>query len=305
MKRYLSYFTAAKVWEIPNINEVLGFNISEYALEDITISDHNMRFSNGGKKVHACVLDLPANAITERNGKKVASPELLFLQLANRLNIHRLILLGLQMCSFPPGEPSKAIMTKKKLIRFLAETSGHRGHRRSLRAAKYLEDGSASIMESIAFMILSLPHALGGYGLDGVVFNHEISIKGSTLPHFKQRCCFVDLYYKQAKIAVEYESFAYHSRPSELGKDAIRSAILNRKGIKVLHMNTIQIYDHLACRDFAHVLATCLGRRIQIRAKEFAKMHTQLRELLPECKPDTRTPEANQGQLPESCDYTG
>ncbi len=286
MEQYLSYFTAAKIWEIPNINEVLGFKISEYNLEDITISEHKMRFSNGGKKVHACGLNLPVNALTERNGKQIASPELLFLELASRLNIHRLILLGLQLCSFPPGEPSRAITTKNKLNRFLAETPGHRGHRKALRAVKYVENGSASIMESIVYMILSLPHALGGYGLDCAVFNHEIRIRGRTLPHLKQRRCFVDLYYKYAKIAVEYESFAYHSRPSEQGKDAIRSAILNRQGVKVLHMNTIQIYDNLACRDFAHILATRLGKRIQIRAKEFAKMHIQLRELLPESKPD-------------------
>ncbi len=287
IEQYLSHFTAAKMWEIPSIDEVLGFKISEYNSEDITVSDHNTRFSSGGKKVHACGLDLPANAIAERNGKKIASPELMFLELASQLSIHRIIFMGLQLCSFPTGEPSKAITTKKKLNRFLAETSGHRGHRKALRAVKYVEDGSASIMESIAYMILTLPHALGGYGLDGAVFNYEIRIKGRTQPHLRQRCCFADLYYKQAKIAVEYESFAYHSRPSEQGKDAIRSVILNRQGVRVLHMNTIQLYDRNACRDFAHTLATRLGKRIQIRAKEFAKMHIQLRALLPEGKSST------------------
>lgn len=281
MEKYFSHFTAARVWDIPHIDDVLGFRLSEYGSEDITVSDSSARFKYNSKLVHACKLKLPADAVIERDGKMVASPELLFLELANRLSIQRLILLGLQLCSFPPGEPFKAITTKQKLIRFLAKAQGQRGHRKALRAVKYLEDGSASVMESLTYMFLTLPHTLGGYGLSGAVFNHQIRIKGGIPTHFRQRSCFADLYYKQAKIAVEYESYAYHSRPQDQGKDAIRSIILNRQGIRVLHMNTIQLYDIHACNDFAHALATRLGKRIQVRTNDFVKMCIQMRELLP------------------------
>ncbi len=281
MEKYFSHLTAAKTWDIPNIDNVLGFHLSEYGSEDITVNDNSERFRRKSKLVHSCGLNLPVNAVTERSGKRVASPELIFLELANQLSIHRLILLGLQLCSFPPGEPFKATTSKQKVNRFLAKTQGHRGHRKALRAIKYVENGSASIMESLVYMILTLPNALGGYGLGGAVFNYEIKLKGGSPLHIRQRSCFADLYYKQVKVAVEYESFAYHSRPQEQGKDAIRSTILNRKGVKVLHMNTIQLYDIVACNDFAHTLATSLGKRIFIRAKDFEKMHIQIRELLP------------------------
>lgn len=278
---YFSHFTAAQMWDIPNIDDALGFQLSEYGSEDITAKDRSARFRRNSKLVHSCGLSLPVDAIMERNGNMVASPELLFLELANQLSIHRLILLGLQLCSFPPGEPFKAITTKQKLNQFLAKTQGHRGHRKALRAVKYVEDGSASIMESLVYMFLTLPNALGGYGLGDAVFNYEIRLKGRLPFYIKQRSCFADLYYKQAKIAVEYESFAYHSRPQEQGRDAIRSTILNRQGVKVLHMNTIQLYDFDACNDFVHTLATRLRKRIYIRTKEFEKMHAQMRELLP------------------------
>lgn len=281
MDKYFSHFTAAQMWDIPYIDDVLGFKLSEYDLEDITVNNNNVRFRCKGKLVHSCGLNLPVDAILERNGKMVASPELLFIELANQLSIHRLILLGLQLCSFPPGEPYKAITTKQKLHQFLTKTHGHRGHCRALRAVKYIEDGSASIMESLVYMFLTLPHALGGYGLGDAVFNYEIRLKGRLPPHIKQRSCFADLYYKQAKIAVEYESFAYHSRPQEQGRDAIRSTILNRQGIKVLHLNTIQLYDTYACNYFAHTLATRLRKRIYIRSNDFQKMHDRMRELLP------------------------
>lgn len=302
MERYFSHFTAARMWDIPHIDEVLGFQLSEYDSEDITVNSNSERFRCKSKLVHSCGLNLPNGAVMERNGKIVASPELLFLELASRLSIQRLIFLGLQLCSFPPGEPFKAITTKQKLIKFLAKTQGHRGHYKALRAAKYVEDGSASIMESLAYMLLTLPHALGGYGLGGAVFNHEIRLKG-RIPLYVKRICFVDLYYKQAKVAVEYDSFAFHSRPQEQGKDAVRSTILNRKGIKVLHMNTIQLYDIDACNNFAHTLATRLGKRIYIRAKDFAKMNIQLRELLPRMFPISDTIDTS--SVTEECGELG
>lgn len=165
MKKYLSHFSAAEMWDIAYIEAVFGTKTEEKDPIDITVSEHNARFSNNGKKVHSCELALPTGAITSRNGKMVASPQLLFLELACELSIHRLILPGLQLCSHPPGIPSGAVTTKQKLNTFLAKTSGHRGHRKAVRTVKYTENGSASVMESIAYMILTLPHSLGGYGL--------------------------------------------------------------------------------------------------------------------------------------------
>ena len=90
-----------------------------------------------------------------------------------------------------------------------------------------------------------------------------------------------DLYYKQAKLAVEYESFAFHNSPSEQGKDVMRSAILGRQGVEVMRLSAIQLYNKDACMDFAFNLAFRLGKRIQIRTKKFDGMHAFLRVLLP------------------------
>ncbi len=284
MKGYLSHFSAAKAWNIPYIEAVLGNEIKEDNMNDITVFEQNSRFYVNGKKVHSCKTPLPSGAVTVRNGMMVASPELLFLELSNKLSIHQLILLGLQLCSHLPGQPSKAITTKQKLSAFIAKTTGHWGHRKAENAVKHVENGSASIMESIAYMILGLPHNLGGYGLNGAVFNHEIRLKGEAKNHLGQNRCFVDLYYKKAKIAVEYESLTYHNSPSEQGKDLIRSEVLKKQSIDVLHLSTLQLYNSVACRTFASNLATRLGKRMQIRAKKFDEMHASLRALLPNSK---------------------
>jgi hypothetical protein len=285
MKTYLSHLSAAIEWNIPYIDAVLGYEIDKSDPPHITVTDPNARFRNNGKKVHSCKLALPASAVVSRNGKKVASPELLFLELASNLSIHRLILLGLQLCSHPPGLPSLAITTKQRLNTFLSKTAGHRGYRKSMQAVKYLENGSASIMESIAFMILTLPYSLGGYGLRGPVFNYEIRLNGEGRKRLGQKRCFADLYYKHAKLAVEYESFAFHNSPLEQGKDLIRSAVLERKGIDLMRLSTIQLYSTEACKDFAYNLAARLKKRIRIYSERFDEMHSLLRALLPDEKP--------------------
>ncbi len=62
----------------------------------------------------------------------------------------------------------------------------------------------------------------------------------------------------------------------------MRSAILERQGVNVMHLTTIQLYDSDACRNFAYNLAARLGMRIQIRTIKFDDMHTLMRALLPD-----------------------
>lgn len=285
MKDYLSHYSAAAYWKIPYLETVLGSEIAETNPMDFTVSTLSDRSRKKGRIIHWCKLALPAGALVSKSDKTVASPELTFLELADKLSIHQLILLGLQLCSHSPGNPSEAITTKRKLKAFLAKTPGHRGYRKALRAVKYIENGSASFMESMAYMVLTLPHALGGYGLSGPVFNHEIKLRGKGGKRLSQKRCFADLFYKQAKLAVEYQSFTFHSSPSEQGKDMMRSAVLYRQGIQVMFLSTIQLYDKDACQDFALNLAAQLGKRIQIRTRKFHRMQGLLRALLPEAKP--------------------
>ncbi len=271
------------------ITELEDSNIEEPDNTEITVLNYNARFRINGKKVRSKELPLPNGAIKIVAGNKVASPELVFLELACKLSIHRLILLGLQLCSHKSGSPSEAITTKQKLNKFLAKTAWHRGHRKAIRAVKYVENGSRSIMESLSYMMLCLPYALGGYGLSGAVFNYEIKIGNEAFLRLAQDRCFIDLYYKHAKLGVEYDSFAHHNSPSEQAKDAIRSSVQKRQCKETMHLSTVQLYDRKASKDFAYNLASHLGKRIHIRTKKFEKMHMLIRELLPTVRPGNET----------------
>ncbi|MGI6719472.1 MAG: hypothetical protein ACOX4E_01070 [Anaerovoracaceae bacterium] len=314
MDRYLSHLSAAAFWNTPYLDVVCGNVRSEernslrdrvqqsYVDRSRTTLRHaetvsspqtysgiptytyanrsSLRYSKS-QITHLCQQPLPAGAIRTIEGIKVASPELAFLQLANILDIHRLILLGLQLCSHPPGKPSEAISTKLNIYKFVHKANGMYGRLKAIRACKYIADGSSSIMESIVYMILALPHALGGYGFSDPLFNYEIKLKDDSARLLGQKYCYLDLYYQEAKLAVEYDSFAFHGSPVEQGRDSLRSTALERQGIDVMSLRTIQVYDEKACSDFAHNLSGRIGKRIQIRTHRFSPMHAHLRSLLP------------------------
>lgn len=163
--RYISHFSAATFWDIPYLDVVLGSSANLCEAIDYTYYRSSNRYFGKGERAHLCQTPLPARAVKCVSGKYIASPELVFVQLAGKIDFHRLILLGLQLCSHPPGKPELSVTTKNKLKNFVDKSSGLEGHRKAAQAIKYLENGSASIMESLAFMVLTLPNFLGGYGL--------------------------------------------------------------------------------------------------------------------------------------------
>jgi hypothetical protein len=128
MNSYLSCLSAAIFWDVPHIETVIGRKITVYDVVEITVSDFNACFYTKGKRVYSCRVPLPDDAVISQNGIRVASPELLFLEFARRLDIRRLILFGLQLCAHKPGQPYDALTTKRKLEVFLAKTPGHWGH---------------------------------------------------------------------------------------------------------------------------------------------------------------------------------
>jgi hypothetical protein len=311
MNAYLSHRSAAEYHNIPFLEAVLPGTddaAGRGRKTELTYRESAKRSKSKRIRSHVSTLALPQGAVVARHTPPVApgsanarhetseapnaghgaadavraaSPELVFLQMASSLDLHRLILLGLQLCAHPPGRPSDALSSKRKIMAFIGKTQGHAGHRKAAQAAKYLADGSWSIMESLAYMILALPNALGGYGLRGAVFNKEIALdrQGSLL--LSQQRCFADLYYDKAQLAVEYQSLAHHATAAEQGKDMLRAGVLERQGVAVMQFSAIQLYDRYACRDFAFNLAARLGRRIQIRAASFGAMQNRLRCLLP------------------------
>ncbi|MDR1778737.1 MAG: endonuclease domain-containing protein [Clostridiales Family XIII bacterium] len=290
MKKFVSHNSAAEYWQIPYMTSVLhptsGDKLAPTENEHYGVTCRKDRRPSADYHCHLNSVALPPDAIVNTQDRQVASPPLVFLEYASILPFHSLVLLGLQMCSHPPGKPELALTTKQQLSAFVEEMNRRkvrrlRGQPRALKALKYIENGSDSIMESLTFMLLTLPQVHGGYGLKGACFNHEIPLTPTAQRRLGQRRCFVDLYYPAARLAVEYDSFKHHSTPAEQGKDMLRASALERQGISVMPLSPLQLYDKLSFEEFAYNLAARLGKRIRNEAKNFDTAHGKIRALLP------------------------
>lgn len=282
---YYSHYSAACLWGIPHLDTVLGTYGAQRALGneaiDISVDCLNERYWRKGRILHSCNMDLPRDARVKKDGMMVSSPSLLFLELATKLDMQHLILLGLLLTSHPPGEPDKALTTKKKITKLVEAVPTYKGNNKAKQALEYIENGSASLVEALAYMIFVLPHSLGGYGFKGVTLNHEVELNIEAQKNLKQKRCFVDLYFGKARLAVEYDSFAHHNTPADQAKDMLRASVLERQGITVMRLGTVQLYDSQACELFVKNLAARLEKRIRIRNEGFEAAHQSLRALLP------------------------
>jgi hypothetical protein len=279
MNAYISHASAAKLLGVPFLEAVLGSETSSL-LAHQTFRREKHRARHGAVKSHVASRPLPQRSVVVIDGEHVAGPELLFLELAPSLGFQRTVLLGLALCGHPNRHPEKALSSAGKLRRFAENAVWHRGRRTAMQAAKYLTNGSASVMESLLYMFLVLPHHYGGYGLRGAEFNFEISLADKNGVLGKEHLN-IDLYWESAKLAVEYDSYAYHANRNSWVHDARRFTTIENLGFHTVSVNTAQIYSQKAMEEVARLIAGHLGKRIQIRDSGFMAAQAKLRTLLP------------------------
>lgn len=285
MESYLSHFSAARLWDIPYLHVVLGYHSSEQMLSDQkapvqrTCLNRAKRTRPSSIESHYKVLPLPSEAVLIHKNELVASPELIFLDVAKDMDFHRAVLLGMQLCASDTTR-REPLTTKAKLESFLEKCRMHHGYKAALLATRYIADNSWSVMESLLYLLLTLPNQYGGYGLKGAVLNHEIKMK--RMKEWKQEERFIaDLYWKEAKLVVEYDSYTFHNNSASWMKDSRRIATLERNGHKTLSITTSQLYDDQAFYEAALVISKLLKKRISIRTSQFEDQKRLLRKLLP------------------------
>lgn len=285
IKKYVSHFSAAKLWNIPYLDYFLKDEYMDQfkhdPITDITVTNQSLRYSRKNCRIHLNTRPLPRGAIANRNGLIISTPEFIFLELAKELNIYELILFGLQLCSHPPGQQDYAVTTKRKLKEFLKKTCGFDGHLKATQALKYIKNGSNSIMESIVFIVFSLPYRLGGFGFDSICFNSEISLNSSAQSNLTQKRCYVDLFYPEGNLAIEYDSNQHHDSIAKYDKDMLRSNTIKSQGIDVLHITKNQLYRKKSCEQLAYNIAKQSGKRLRYQTKAFYQSNFKLRKLLP------------------------
>lgn len=289
MNSYLSHISALNYWDVPYLHVVFGYSSAEQLEKACLRKSQRTYFEQSERPKDECIeahsqaLSFPRGSYLRQDKDLVASPELAFFQLANKLSFHRAVLLGMQLCSAKPSEnflEREVLTTPRKINEFIKKCHRHRGSAAAAQAAKYITGNSLSVMESLLFMVLTLPNKYGGFGLSGAKLNHEILLH-TGYGGKRARKAYADLCWEQARLIVEYDSYAFHNQKESWIKDAKRSAMLENNGYRVITVTTEQLYNEQAFLDVASVIAKTLGKRLQLRAVNYKEEKARLWGLLP------------------------
>lgn len=256
MKKFLCGRKALEHWGFVDVCTTLS--LPDYP-EYIVFSDRDF---NRPSHIHWCQIKA-ARRYTE-NG--ICTPPYLFLRYAHALSLLKLIYLGLEMCSCPPG--MRPLCSVRKLRDCALSLEGHRGRRKALQAVQYIQNNSSSPMESKLYMQLCLPNFLGGCGFPKAVLNKPVQVESKQY--------YLDIYFPGTRLGIEYDSFEYHSNARSFSQDNLRDAKLRTASYRLIHVKPGQLNDLEAFQDLVTNISHQLKQPIRIRTPKFFKPFKEL-----------------------------
>ncbi|WP_417305186.1 hypothetical protein [Ellagibacter isourolithinifaciens] len=223
----------------------------------------------------------------------VASPELVFMQLAQRRPLEEAVYFGFALCSLYRIDPTalgglrqrderllssaeyviadKPLTTVKRIENFLDTAKGNLDCKKARSALKFVRDGSRSPMESALAITLGLPRIRGGFGLGVGQMNHAVRIFNGTDWAGERRYVarypdisieHTDLSGRKNTVGIDYDGRAFHSTASALARDARRrNEIAPIRGFTHLSINAQEATDFIAFCRFADQARRALGIR--------------------------------------------
>lgn len=261
--------------------DVLGSMPEEFAIPgrpvDVLIFDERQRRRSNDVTCHLWQTNLPEGAFYKARGVYISSPEFTFLQLASVLSIEQLIALGCELCGsyvlLPEGvtHPGSLDSMPKRLSpltnagkmgAFIEACGKARGKEKAARALKYVVDGSRSPMETMAYMLLCLPVALGGYGLPKPEMNAVIPLDDEAKAIARRGHCEGDLCWLDPKLDIEYHG-EVHVGASQMKSDVGRELGIEHMGWRVMTITSPQVLDAVQLEVVAKEAAARIGKRLR------------------------------------------
>ncbi len=216
----------------------------------------------------------------------VSSPELCFVQMAGILSLAELVALGYEFCGgyrldkedekergFRDDPPLTSVVS---LHSYVGKAVGMVGRKKAIQALRFIADGSRSPMETALAILLTFPYRLGGYGFPVPLLNYPIEVPAGTRRAHGTTELYSDLYWKEEKVDVEYDSDAYHAHPTQLSRDAARRNSLSSAGVTVITVTWGQVVYPTRLREVAEALSKLLNKRLQLSRLDFAVHHAKL-----------------------------
>lgn len=274
------------------------FGVREEPLH-ILVGQQRARSKSSRVVSHLMKAQAPSGSFCRvEEGLYVSSPELCFVQMATRLSLPELIMLGFELCGSYALDPLDArrfgrrepLATAESLARFAQRAEGIHGRKAAMRAARMVIDGSASPMETALAMLLSLPRMLGGFGIEKPCLNWRINLSDDARLTAGRSFLVCDLFWEKAKLDVEYDGRLYHSRPQHVESDAARRNALGAMGIAVITATAAQVHDPARLKSLAADVARRTGGRPFKSDDAWRRRHAELRARVLDTRPATTGP---------------
>lgn len=221
-------------------------------------------------------------------GVYAVPPEECFLELARCLPFPYLVETGFEICGryaravgeFDELVKRPQLTSVAKLAVFLEGQGSVPGVRTARRALSYILDGSMSPMETVDVELLCLPVKLGGYAFPLPQMNGVVSVEARYRSHVRKPYYLCDLYWPEARFAIEYDSNLHHTGAERIAEDAIRRIDLAYLGIEVATLTQRQAFDRREMDRIAQLLAKRLGIRLRMERLDPAGAQGALRNQL-------------------------
>ena len=172
-------------------------------------------------RAHQCGCNLPAQSILWLDEyASVVCPELLFVQMAETLELGQLVMLGNELCGTftrsahdPVGGPvvdhAAPVATVDSIHWYLEQVVGMRGSQQARLALLHVHDGAASVPEAKLATMYELPREECGYGMGPITLNKCVRVAKTQDPQ-KQRARYPDILFSFAPVGINYDGEKDH-----------------------------------------------------------------------------------------------
>lgn len=320
MALYLSHMTALDFWRVvyridraPGAPEsIVALGKASCPLSDIrpTLPSwiENQLAPREGGRIHALVKsagdrshahdiqshvwgsNLPMGAFYKYSDDLyISSPAFAYVQMAASCSPVQLVALADELCGrYSFDEQNERgirvrkvpLTTVRDLQDFVQTASPFPGAERAMRALRYAVAGAESPMETTSHLLLSLPYRYGGYGISGLLFNHEITLTAKAAVIAQREKCRADIYSEKGLVDIEFAGKRDHVGPDALESDRRRMNALSDMGYEIIELTSGQVHDLKTFEHIAMRVAKRLGKRIEKRYRGALPARNDLRRTL-------------------------
>lgn len=170
--------------------------------------------------------------------------------------------------SRPTAYHAPRIMGAGDLARVASGVGKSQGTMRARRVAELMLEGSASPMETVLALMLTLPVEFGGFGLARPLLNRTVDVSGFQGTISDRDVVIPDFLWNERGVVLEYDSEEFHALRGKgrLKKDATRSNTLTALGYRVFRATSQTVRSLPGISLLARQIACALDEELPAAA---------------------------------------